>query len=347
MAQTGQKIHERIVFIDILKSTACLCVLVGHVINGMIKDGMDVSTVLRTVNSYVYLFHVPCFFFASGYLYANKPPKTWERYLRFVSKKLVALGLPYFVCSIAYIVFSSVMSSDMHTAYSFDALMGLWVSPVAQYWYLYALFEMFVIVPALELVCGRIDRKWILLLSVVCALAVRADSACITYVTMYTCFFYMGAYCNQAGVIQKEFFAQKSAVHLLLAGCALSIAVYAAYQMIAAYTDFTAEVNYAVRGITRILLVITIVWIAYAMSQMHNAVSRFLIWLSQYSLYIYLFHTWFTGTLRVLLRKAGFTNSWLQAVCGITAGLAGSLAAAVIIRKVSFFRFWFEPFSRA
>lgn len=347
MAQTEQKSYERIVFIDILKSIACLCVLVGHVINGMLKDGMDVSAVLRTVNSYVYLFHVPCFFFASGYLYDNRRPKTWDGYFRFIIKKLIALGLPYFVCSIAYVLFSSVMSSDMHTAYSFDAIMGLWVSPVAQYWYLYALFEIFVIVPLVELICGRIDRRWILLVSVVCALLVRADTVCIDYIMMYTCFFYMGAYCNQTDVVKKDFFAQKSAVHLLFAGCALSIAVYAAYQMIVAYTDFTVAVNYALRGLTRMLLVITVVWISYAVSRMQNGASRFLIWLSKYSLYIYLFHTWFTGTLRVLLRKAGAANSWVQTVSGIAVGLAGSLAAAVIIRKVSFFRFWFEPFSKS
>lgn len=54
--------NEKAVFIDILKSIACLCVLLGHVINGMLKDGMVVSTVLYEINTYVYLFHVPCFF---------------------------------------------------------------------------------------------------------------------------------------------------------------------------------------------------------------------------------------------------------------------------------------------
>lgn len=344
MAQVGQKTHERIVFIDSLKSIACLCVLVGHVINGMVKDGMDVSVVLRTVNSYVYLFHVPCFFLASGYLYANGRPETWGEYFRFILKKLIVLGLPYFVCSIAYVLFSSVMSADMHTAYSFDSLMGLWASPVAQYWYLYALFEMFVIVPLVELICRGLDRRWILLLFIVCALTVRAETVCIDYVMMYTCFFYMGAYFNQVNMIKKKFFTQNSSGRLLITGCALSIAVYAAYQMIAGYTDFAAEVDYAIRGVTRMLLVITIAWISYAVSKMHNVTSKFLIWLSQYSLYIYLFHTWFTGTMRVLLRKAGVTNSWIQVLCGIAVGLAGSLVAAVVFRKVHFFRFWFEPF---
>lgn len=336
--------HERVVFIDVLKSIACLCVLVGHVINGLIKDGLEVSSLLRTINSYVYLFHVPCFFFASGYLYANTRLETWNDYFRFICKKLVVLGLPYMVCSIAYILFSSVLSADMHTAYSFQAILSLGVSPVAQYWYLYALFEMFLLVPVVEFLFYRVNQKWILLGFVVCALLLHSEIACIDYVMAYTCFFYMGAYANQTGVVKKGFFVEKSAKRLFVVGCMLSIAIFSAYQMIATYNDFTVEVGYAVRGITRLLLVITIVWISYAVSRMPDAGSRFLIWLSQYSLYIYLFHTWFTGTLRVLLRKAGVTNSWIQVVCGIAVGLACSLAAAVIIRKVSLFRFWFEPF---
>lgn len=87
MAQPMNSEHKRIFFIDILKSLACICVMIGHVINGMIKDGMDVSVLLRTVNSYVYLFHVPCFFFASGYLYANQRLDKWNEYPKFLLKK--------------------------------------------------------------------------------------------------------------------------------------------------------------------------------------------------------------------------------------------------------------------
>lgn len=335
--------YERALFIDVLKAIACLCVLVGHVINGLIKDGMIVPDLLRMVNSYVYLFHVPCFFFASGYLYANKRLETWNDYWQFILKKLIVLGLPYVVCSIAYILFSSVVSADMHTAYSFDAILSLAVAPVAQYWYLYALFEMFLIVPVVERLFHKIDEKWILLGFVICALVVHADAIYVEYVMMYTCFFYMGAYFNRTGVMQKGFFVQKGSFILFVVGCVCSITVYAVYQMIAANIFLTGETGYAVKGIAKILLVITIVWVSYAVSRMHNIVSRFLIWLSQYALYVYLFHTWFSGTLRVLLRKAGVTNSWVQVVCGIAVGMAGSLVAAVIIKRVPFFRFWFEP----
>lgn len=75
-----EKSQRYVLYIDILKAIACICVLVGHVISGIIKADIEVSELLRHLCEYVYLFHVPCFFFASGYLYANKQIKTWKEY---------------------------------------------------------------------------------------------------------------------------------------------------------------------------------------------------------------------------------------------------------------------------
>lgn len=336
--------HERIVFIDILKSIACLCVLIGHVINGLIKDGLAVPDFLRALNSYVYLFHVPCFFFASGYLYANTRVEAWSDYLRFIFKKLIVLGLPYVVCSVAYILFSSVMSADMHTAYSFEALLSLGVSPVAQYWYLYALFEIFLIVPVVEFLFRRIDKKWILLGFVVCALLLQSDIVCIDYVMAYTCFFYLGTYFNHKGVLEKECIRGKNAAGLFLTCCAVSLGIYLLYHYISGTGSLIPEISYAIKELVRLLLVIGVAVSSVAIADMDGVARKFLLWLSQFSLYIYLFHTWFTGTLRVLLRKMGVTDCWVQTVCGIVFGLAGTLVMTAVIKKVMFFRFWFEPY---
>lgn len=339
--------HDRLVYIDVLKSIACLCVMVGHVINGLIRDGLAVSDLLRMINSYVYLFHVPCFFFASGYLYANKRLETRDDYFHFIFKKLVVLGLPYVVCSIAYILFSSVLSADMHTAYSFQAILSLGVSPVAQYWYLYALFEMFLIVPVVEFLLRRVDQRWILLGFILCAFIPQADIACIKYATAYTCFFYMGACFNYKGVAQKACILQRSAGSLFLLSFSASLGVYFVYYFVDGADLPVSEINYVIKGIVKLLLVISMVGISFAIAEMEGVVRKFLLWLSQYSLYIFLFHTWFTGTLRVVLRRMGITDCWVQTIGGILIGLVGSLIAAAVIKRVMIFRFWFEPFQVA
>lgn len=343
MAQEKKEAYEKIVFIDILKAIACLCVLIGHVINGMIKDGMEISESLRMINTYVYLFHVPCFFFASGYLYANKRLDTWHAYLKFTRKKLVTLAVPYFACSIAYILFSSIMSADMHTAYAVSAIVELWRMPVAQYWYLYALFEMFLLVPMIELLLPGLDKKWILLFFVGSALLIRSNVDSVTYVISYTCFFCLGICFNRADLLNRRYIRSMNPYKLLVSGFSVSMIVYLLYQWTVAIDIFTPDINAGLKCLTRLALVVTIVVISTAVSKMNNKVNKALVWLSQYSLYIYLFHTWFTGSLRIILRKTGITNDWVQTACGIALGLAGSLTAAMIIHKVPFLRVWIEP----
>lgn len=343
MSSGMKKSTEKIVFVDILKAIACLCVLIGHVINGMMKDGMDVSEPLRLLNSYVYLFHVPCFFFASGYLYANKRLTGWREYLQFVGKKLITLAVPYFACSIAYILFSSIISSEMHTAYAISAITELWRTPVAQYWYLYALFEMFLLVPVIERILPKVDSRWIFLLFVGSALWIDSSVNSVAYLASYTCFFYLGVCFRRADLLNRHYFVSLNPYGLLVAGLSLSMIVYFFYRLMVAGNVFTSDLTSGLKCITRLLLVVTIVVIAIAVSKMNNKANKLLLWLSQFSLYIYLFHTWFTGSLRILLRKTGIRNDWIQAVCGIAIGLVGSLVAAMAIKRVPLLRIWIEP----
>lgn len=335
------KSNNQLVFINILKSIACICVLVGHVLNGMIKDGMEIHLVLYHINTFVYLFHVPCFFFASGYLYGKNDIEGVGQYLRFIGKKFIVLGVPYLICSIAYILFSSVLSGDMHTSYSFSAIAFLWKEPVAQYWYLYALFEMFLIIPIIEFVFKNLNKFLILVLFTVAALLIYPDIDCVAYVTGYAYIFYMGVYFNKTDLLDRSGIMEKRTSYIFLCSCAGCIVIYGIYSQVISYETFNN--GGILKSIVRPLLVLMIVGISLAIEKMKNCVNRFLIWLSQYSLYVYLFHTWFSGTLRVVLRRAGITNCWIQAVSGIAVGLSGSVLLAVIIRKVPLFRVWFEP----
>ena len=333
----------KIVFIDVLKSFACLCVVIGHVIRGMRKEPIEVSVVLSVLADFVYYFHVPCFFFASGYLYANKQLKSLEEYRKFICKKLIALGIPYFACSVFYIMMGSIVSSDI----SFNSLPGLvgelLMAPVAQYWYLYALFEMFVIVPVIEYMFRKTDKGWILFLLIVAALGVRVDTLWIKYLVLYTCYFYLGAYFNQKNIIKKYHVYEMDSRKLLLFSGLLSVGLYGVYKYVLAELIIHKSVNNVFQGTVKLLLVGCMVMMAIAITHTDNAINRFLNRLAPYSLYIYLFHTWFTGLTRVLLCKTGIYSDWLHMLCGMAAGVAGPLVVALVIRKIPFFRFWIEP----
>lgn len=333
------------VFIDALKSFACLCVVLGHVIRGLRKEPIEISGVLTILADFVYYFHVPCFFFASGYLYANKQLKSREEYWQFIWKKLVALGIPYFACSVMYILLGSAISSDIELNGLQGLIKELLAAPVAQYWYLYALFEMFLIVPVIEYIFRKTGKGWILFLFIAVSMGIRTDIFWIKYLVLYTCYFYLGVCFNQKNILNKYHIYETAPRKLLMLCSVLTVGMYGFYKYVVTEFSLNRSVNYIVGGGVKIGLVICMVVMAVAFTQTDNVVNAFLNRIAPYSLYIYLFHTWFTGATRVVLCKIGIYNDWLHMICGMTVGVLCPVAAALIIRKVPVFRFWIEPLS--
>src|SRR5699024_5270293 len=90
---------------------------------------------------------VPLFFICSGYLYQKYSKvndfKSWKKN---VAKKALALGVPYVTFTTATWVLKTVFSGSVN-----DQIGGLGdtllLYPTAPYWYLYALFFIFIVTP--------------------------------------------------------------------------------------------------------------------------------------------------------------------------------------------------------
>ncbi len=88
--ETKEKmVKKRIEYIDIAKGIAIILVIIGHTI----PDG-------SFVKNYIYGFHMPLFFFVSGYFFRERPVK------EFVTKQGVRLMLPYAVTAVGIIALS-------------------------------------------------------------------------------------------------------------------------------------------------------------------------------------------------------------------------------------------------
>ena len=64
-------------WLDMVKGFGMICVIFGHLYN-------------MTAKAIVYIFHMPLFFFISGYTYKPK-----ENFKTFFLKKIKRLGIPY------------------------------------------------------------------------------------------------------------------------------------------------------------------------------------------------------------------------------------------------------------
>ncbi|MCD8006098.1 MAG: acyltransferase [Oscillospiraceae bacterium] len=143
--------REREIWIDDVKVVACMLVLLGHLMMAMVEanvvsDGAVSQWLIKTI----YYFHVPLFFICSGYLYQKLSIiNTIESWGKNVLKKLITLGIPYFTFTTATWVIKLIFSGAGNNEID-NIFVTLFLEPTSPYWYLYALFFVFLITPTFE-----------------------------------------------------------------------------------------------------------------------------------------------------------------------------------------------------
>jgi fucose 4-O-acetylase-like acetyltransferase len=151
---------KRIEWLDIAKGIGILFVIFAHVI-----------TISPALLNYIYSFHMPLFFFISGYLFSDAKYKTIKS---FAIKKAQTLLIPYFIFSaVSYLYWALIqirMGDDVkHPSMLLD-LLGIFYSNPAHHamsynvalWFLTCLFSTEMI---FFMVRKRVEKKYYLILS--------------------------------------------------------------------------------------------------------------------------------------------------------------------------------------
>ena len=144
--QIAVKTREK--WVDDIKVIACILVVLGHFFQSMVKASiMPDSDLYEWFITTIYYFHVPLFFICSGYLYQKySKVNSVGSWCKNVAKKALALGIPYATFTTATWVLKKVFSSSVN-----DQIGGLgdtlFLHPTSPYWYLYALFFIFLVTP--------------------------------------------------------------------------------------------------------------------------------------------------------------------------------------------------------
>jgi fucose 4-O-acetylase-like acetyltransferase len=144
---------SRIGWVDCAKGIGILLVVYGHVARGVSTAGlMDGEGSFQFVDSLIYSFHMPLFFFLSGMFFLNSYRKTG---MPLITNKFVVLIYPYVIWSVLQTGVKIVMGGHTnHPAQLHDFVTILWL-PVEQFWFLYSLFMIFVF----ESICFSTLRK--------------------------------------------------------------------------------------------------------------------------------------------------------------------------------------------
>lgn len=159
---TKEKTHIRNVWVDYGKGIGIFLVVLGHVIRSLISSSIVAnSPFLEALDSWIYAFHIPLFFFLSG-LFINR--SVTKPFPSFFINKLQVIAYPYFLWSIIQSILQVILGKYTNHEISIDNLWRIIYEPVMQFWFFYSLFIITLVYAGLSKLGVR--PKYIFLLSV-------------------------------------------------------------------------------------------------------------------------------------------------------------------------------------
>lgn len=307
---------QRLTAFDIAKAVCIILVVVGHYVPE------DSPAWYLTVHNVIYLFHMPLFMFASGYIYNATRNSTG--YGKFIAKKFRRLMIPYFSTSFIVITIKLLAQGRAYV----ESPVTVWTyiqalySPSAGYflWFIWALWWMFMLVPVFKTVK---ERTWLCGAAVVFCLLPMEMTKVLCLAEFKNMFLYF-----MLGVVCFDYRKYVSFVR-----CSYSGVILFVMAIVLEYSDF---INGGGKIILRIFSacsgILMVMQLSYLVEE--RVGKRFWNWLisvSASSYVIYLFHTTFEGFTKSLIYKMNQGESVdgavfvLEAIVVIVSGVVGPL----------------------
>lgn len=136
--------HTRSEWIDYAKGIGIILVVYGHVARGLHSAGIPMPFyVFGILDSVIYSFHMPLFFFLSGLFFVDSFERRGSS--SFWRNKVDTVFYPYLLWSLIQGSIEFLLSRYTNGTVSLDQVFGLLWAPRAQFWFLYVLFLSFII----------------------------------------------------------------------------------------------------------------------------------------------------------------------------------------------------------
>lgn len=317
--------------VDMLKGYACFLVVFGHVIMGVRKSAVGtIPDIALPIEEFIWTFHVALFMFLSGYVYhLNGDWKSKETVGNFVKYKLFNLGVPYLIFSSVYILINSFMSSSVNNAFEITDILYLWKKPVAQYWFIFALFWLFVIFA----ISGKWLKNWQITL-LLCIVEITISTFHIRVGFLGTALSMSLMFGLGASINSIEFSNMKWYTHIgMIIFHVISVVLLMQTVLDSLWIGNQVE---ACIGIVGSIALISL--LSY-----FKVIKNLLLWICRFSFPIYLLHTIFTAGIRIVLLKVGVENYGIHVITGLVIGILIPYIVACITNKFKILDFFFYP----
>lgn len=312
----------RIKEVDIAKGVGILLVVIGHLI-----DQFDVEG--QIVYRFIYLFHMPLFFFLSGMFFREE-----EKFSVFFIKKFKRLFVPFALANLFF--FAVEMTRAYILGDRYDGSLG-WVSlPYSVFglgtvpsmlvhstWFILALFRIYILYWLLDKLLG--NRKLLLLFTCfvtgVIGMITAWDELMIGQTLASLPFFCMGNVCGTGFLNNKKLFDTKRSVVFMT----LSIPVLyfiSKYQLTNMAVNCYGNIAFFFLG--AVVGILFILWLCVLL-QHANLLSNTFSFIGQHTLSILIWHVFAMLVLSKIVGTSGFMPCLLLVVFGVGAPIALSL----------------------
>lgn len=140
----SEKSLQRLDWIDVAKGIGILLVVLGHLLRGLVSAGiLAPNEALRVIDSVIYSFHMPLFFFLAGIFFDESITKRGVSGV--IWSKVETLFYPYVIWSLIQGSVEVALARYTNGSETVADVLSLLWEPRAQFWFLYALFQIFIV----------------------------------------------------------------------------------------------------------------------------------------------------------------------------------------------------------
>lgn len=321
--------RTREIWVDDVKVIACILVVLGHFFQSMTKANiLPENDLYKWFNTTIYYFHAPLFFICSGYLYQKySRVNSFKSWGKNVTKKALALGVPYVTFTTVTWVLKKVFSSSVN-----DQIGGfadtLFLHPTAPYWYLYALFFIFLVTPTFRSVKMAVAGLVVALAAKLLTLTGGGHSVYAVSIVLTNEIWFV------LGMSICAFDVRVKGKKWMGMACGLLFLVLSVVAYMTSMQKQAVSFALGLMACTAVIL---------SAADFEERLGKTMNFLAKYTMPIFLMHTLFAAPLRSVLLKIGITNAPLHVALGLGVSFVGPIFAAWIMKKTKWLEFFLYP----
>ena len=312
-------------WVDYAKAIGIILVVYGHVARGLYNAGFEVSVVLyELTDSIIYSFHMPLFFFLSGLFFYTSLSRKGAKKLVF--NKIDTIFYPYLVWSILQGSIEVFLSNYTNGSVSYVEVFSLLWMPRAQFWFLYALFLVFI---AASVIYSMVSKRFSILIFLLSCLLylfpmLLPRQQVFSFLSQNFVFFSLGIiftmYANTKYIFTK-------------ASLWVTLLVFIICQWL---FHEHLSLKYTDKGFESLLLAIfSILFIVSLSGFLSKKPSSLLVFIGTSSMVIYLMHVLAGSGVRVILANLfGFESFFLHLILGCLVGVIAPIGMLLLINKL-------------